>query len=453
MMSDPGRAREVTGDLATMMNVSPIQKASATTKVFEALYEMIATGRYARGQKLPPQDELAKQLGVSRNTLREAVNQLSAMGLLSAQQGVGTVVEPPTPGGYLSSLSGQFLLDPLSVREFIEARICIERNAVRLAVARADDRRISRACAARSTLQAQGLQNQDARRIHPARRGLPPGTDARFAATGCCSSSWRPSTTCCSASSARWPPLPGAIEDALRFHTRVTDAIAGKDADRAEQEMVLHLFDVVRRIESNLKIDLAAEYPLRVQLSIHRGITRARRSTRSMKLNSHNLVMSAMFGGRRGPRPPAGNPTSIACHGLMDKVGVSFPEAHLNPNAMAELALAGHEVRRLRHGHARVFGRPGGRRPGRPGRLGRPGPDAGREGVPQCRFLRRRRPRRLSRKTLLPRGAGCPLHFAPPRGRPGRHHRQGHGALDHVLPHGRHPELPAGGRHGRNAPR
>lgn len=63
-----------------------------------------------------------------------------------------------------------------------------------------------------------------------------------------------------------------------------------------------------------------------------------------MKLNSHNLVMSAMFGGRRGPRPAVGNPTSIACHGLMEKAGVYFPDAHLNPAAMAELALAGHEV-------------------------------------------------------------------------------------------------------------
>ena len=63
-----------------------------------------------------------------------------------------------------------------------------------------------------------------------------------------------------------------------------------------------------------------------------------------MKLNSRNLVMAAMFGGRRGPRPAAGNPTSIACHELMDKVGVSFPAAHLDPNAMAELALAGHEL-------------------------------------------------------------------------------------------------------------
>ena len=63
-----------------------------------------------------------------------------------------------------------------------------------------------------------------------------------------------------------------------------------------------------------------------------------------MKLNSRNLVMSAVFGGRHGQRPPVGNPTSIACHELMDQAGVSFPEAHLDARAMAELALAGCEV-------------------------------------------------------------------------------------------------------------
>jgi len=63
-----------------------------------------------------------------------------------------------------------------------------------------------------------------------------------------------------------------------------------------------------------------------------------------MKSSSYNLIMSAMFNGRKGERPPAGNPTSIACHDLMDAVGVPFPQAHLNANAMAELALAGHEL-------------------------------------------------------------------------------------------------------------
>ena len=63
-----------------------------------------------------------------------------------------------------------------------------------------------------------------------------------------------------------------------------------------------------------------------------------------MKSTSYNLVMSAMFNGRRGERPPAVNPTSIACHDLMDAANVSFPEAHLDAAAMAELALAGHEI-------------------------------------------------------------------------------------------------------------
>jgi [methyl-Co(III) methanol-specific corrinoid protein]:coenzyme M methyltransferase len=63
-----------------------------------------------------------------------------------------------------------------------------------------------------------------------------------------------------------------------------------------------------------------------------------------MKTTSYNLVMSALFNGRKGERPPVGNPTSIVCHGLMDACGVSFPQAHLDAQAMAELAIAGHDV-------------------------------------------------------------------------------------------------------------
>jgi len=63
-----------------------------------------------------------------------------------------------------------------------------------------------------------------------------------------------------------------------------------------------------------------------------------------MKSSSYNLILSALFNGRKGDRPPVGNPTSVVCHGLMDEAGVSFPDAHLDANAMADLALAGHEV-------------------------------------------------------------------------------------------------------------
>jgi MtaA/CmuA family methyltransferase len=63
-----------------------------------------------------------------------------------------------------------------------------------------------------------------------------------------------------------------------------------------------------------------------------------------MRATPKNLFLSALFGGRRGTRPPAGNPTSIACGELMKSCGAFFPEAHLNPRAMADLAMAGHEI-------------------------------------------------------------------------------------------------------------
>ena len=63
-----------------------------------------------------------------------------------------------------------------------------------------------------------------------------------------------------------------------------------------------------------------------------------------MKSTPYNLVMSALYKGKKGERPPAVNVTSIVCHDLMDAAGVSFPQAHLDADAMAELALAGHEI-------------------------------------------------------------------------------------------------------------
>src|SRR4030042_3728683 len=65
---------------------------------------------------------------------------------------------------------------------------------------------------------------------------------------------------------------------------------------------------------------------------------------RPMKSSSYNLVMSALYNGRKSERPPVGNPPSIVGHGIMDACGISFPKAHLNAEAMANLALAGHEI-------------------------------------------------------------------------------------------------------------
>jgi len=84
------------------------------------------------------------------------------------------------------------------------------------------------------------------------------------------------------------------------------------------------------------------------------------------------------------------------------------------------------------------------------GSTGAPGQNARRAGVPECRFLRHCRARGFSGEALLPRLVGCSLHFAPSRGRSGGDHRQGHGPGP-CRTHGRHSELPAGGRYGETA--
>ena len=63
-----------------------------------------------------------------------------------------------------------------------------------------------------------------------------------------------------------------------------------------------------------------------------------------MKSTPYNLVMSALYNGWKGKRPPVVNPTAIVCHELMDAVGITYPEAHLDAGKMSELALAGHEI-------------------------------------------------------------------------------------------------------------
>src|SRR4030043_1193228 len=62
------------------------------------------------------------------------------------------------------------------------------------------------------------------------------------------------------------------------------------------------------------------------------------------KISPQRRFLSALFGGRKGDRPPVGNPTSIITMELMEKTGIFFPQAHLDPKHMAGLAAAGHEI-------------------------------------------------------------------------------------------------------------
>ena len=73
-------------------------------QAIDALTEMIVTGKLKTGSQLPPEEELAGQLGISRSTLREALGHLETRGLIARRQGIGTFVTIPTGPGFFGGL-------------------------------------------------------------------------------------------------------------------------------------------------------------------------------------------------------------------------------------------------------------------------------------------------------------------------------------------------------------
>ena len=50
--------------------------------------------------------------------------------------------------------------------------------------------------------------------------------------------------------------LPGAIESALNYDRKILEFVSSKDSKKAEEKMRHHLYDVTKRIERNMEVDL-----------------------------------------------------------------------------------------------------------------------------------------------------------------------------------------------------
>jgi GntR family transcriptional regulator, transcriptional repressor for pyruvate dehydrogenase complex len=111
-----------------------------TDEAIEKIKEMIISGRVRPGEKLPREADLAAELGLSRNSLREAVKALSLVNVLDVRQGDGTYATSLAPSLLLEALS--FIVDfnrDDTVLEFLEVRRTLEPAATALAALRMSD--------------------------------------------------------------------------------------------------------------------------------------------------------------------------------------------------------------------------------------------------------------------------------------------------------------------------
>ncbi|MFI5800553.1 FadR/GntR family transcriptional regulator [Streptomyces sp. NPDC051677] len=100
-----------------------------TDEAMDKIKAMIVAGELAPGSRLPREEVLAGQLGLSRSSLREAVRALTAMRILVTRQGDGTYVSSLEPHLLLETLSfaadvsqGRTALQLLQVRRFLESQ-------------------------------------------------------------------------------------------------------------------------------------------------------------------------------------------------------------------------------------------------------------------------------------------------------------------------------------------
>ncbi len=122
--------------------IKTIEKTNISSAVYDKMMEMIVQGLWQQGEMIPSENELCEAFGVSRNTIRQGIQRLSALGIINSVQGKGTFVSEINPGAYLNLLIPTMFLgekDSISILQFMKA---VQVESVRLVCTSASDEKI-----------------------------------------------------------------------------------------------------------------------------------------------------------------------------------------------------------------------------------------------------------------------------------------------------------------------
>jgi GntR family transcriptional repressor for pyruvate dehydrogenase complex len=114
-----------------------IRRVRLRDQVAEMLLDMILSGDYGAGDRLPPERVLVEQLGVSRTVVREALNLLETRGLIRVEHGRGAIVSADDTHALHNNLGFLLRMQPSTLWELMEMRKALEVEVAGLAAARA----------------------------------------------------------------------------------------------------------------------------------------------------------------------------------------------------------------------------------------------------------------------------------------------------------------------------
>lgn len=233
-------------------------------RIVDYIRDLVERGELSAGERLPPERDLAIQLGVSRSVLREAIATLSALGLVESRHGRGVFIM----GGSVQA-SAQRLLMALGtasihvqtgsvarIHELFEIRRVLEGTAAEWAAQRASEEQIAE-------LLAVLAKDKQARTAERTDTTLISELDGRLHALVAACTANRMLLQLMAAlldelSLARSKSLgiPGRIECSSHQHEALVLAIAARDAISARERMVEHINDVEQTILEHMETNL-----------------------------------------------------------------------------------------------------------------------------------------------------------------------------------------------------
>lgn len=119
------------------MHLAPIKSTRIYEEIVRQIKTMIAEGRLASGDRLPPERELAEKFLVSRTSVREALRALESLGLVEIRPGEGTFIREASLDRLIEPLALVMVSQRESIAELFEARRLLEPAIAGLAAARA----------------------------------------------------------------------------------------------------------------------------------------------------------------------------------------------------------------------------------------------------------------------------------------------------------------------------
>ena len=223
------------------------------TGAMRVLIGEIASGRYAEGELLPRELDLAERFDVSRNVARECVRGLEERGLVSVRHGSGARVRPEHEWDrFDSDVLAALLGGPRAagvIGEYLECRRILEVEAAGLAAERAGEDGLERLASAfeRMRLTAEGARDNHAGEL------LYREADVAFhrsvveaAGNPVLGRMTEPIHRALSETFGTLARPQMRFERGLPEHKRILDAVRAGEPDRAREAMRAHLLTVER---------------------------------------------------------------------------------------------------------------------------------------------------------------------------------------------------------------